>query len=380
MGNFAVNMVLGALPHTRSRKDARYSGCVFNCIPPQKLTTRLSISAAAKLCGTDGNPYRDDYNQGPVEKMCYCDIECLYEGYGGAEVWVYESMFSPDGNRKQIPPIYVGSRGWTRLGTYGNGSIITRRLTAPALGYTSGGAYYSDTTVMVMFAAIVGGEAAYSEKMFLCCDYEGNIYNTVKIGGIWWQRENNRCRYYSNGEKLTDSGDSAGYRDDLEHTEFGLAYRGRYYDGSAALRGKNDSQSQGIAQTGWHIPSNDEWQSAFSAYESLPYRFCAGDSDDMIWSESSVENSPGDYSNERNGSGFSAYPAGFIFKEANPPSSSQERISAVFVSRNPSSFRGYAGMTNTSGTAEVSTWPRDGVYKSVRCVCDYDLDDEFSMP
>ena len=86
-------------------------------------------------------------------------------------------------------------------------------------------------------------------------DADGNEYNTVKIGNQCWMAQNLRTTTRQYGNVWTNSDvDSAIY--------------GRYYDWQAAMQidvannqtySGSDVKHQGICPTGWHVPSDAEW-------------------------------------------------------------------------------------------------------------------------
>ncbi len=92
-------------------------------------------------------------------------------------------------------------------------------------------------------------------------DIDGNIYQTVKIGDQWWMAENLKVTHYRNGDaipKVTDAdqwfilntGAYCIYNNDINNAD---TY-GNLYNWYAV----NDSRN--IAPSGWHMPSNAEWQ------------------------------------------------------------------------------------------------------------------------
>lgn len=97
-------------------------------------------------------------------------------------------------------------------------------------------------------------------------DIDGNTYSTVYIGGKLWMAENLRVTKYRNGDAIT-----------ANISEYGWAntHAGAWaiYDNSATNHGRfgklynwyavNDWK--GLAPEGWHIPSQDEWQSLMVA-------------------------------------------------------------------------------------------------------------------
>lgn len=102
-------------------------------------------------------------------------------------------------------------------------------------------------------------------------DYDGNIYDWVKIGDQIWMAENLKVTHYANGDLIPD-----GVGVDLEVVDKNSKYRfvyndsifykeeyGLLYTWAAALNGENyenpDDQIQGACPNGWHIPSDKDW-------------------------------------------------------------------------------------------------------------------------
>jgi uncharacterized protein (TIGR02145 family) len=104
-------------------------------------------------------------------------------------------------------------------------------------------------------------------------DIDGNVYNTVQIGTQTWMAENLRTTRYADGTPIelisnTDgwtlqSSSSKGfcyYNDDISNAK----KYGAYYNWAAAMNGANESWLnpsgvQGVCPTGWHMPSEPEW-------------------------------------------------------------------------------------------------------------------------
>jgi len=113
-------------------------------------------------------------------------------------------------------------------------------------------------------------------------DFDGNIYKTVQIGSQCWMRENMKAKHYSNGDTLVD-GTGVGAYDPLDTTKYWFDYDdnpdisaeyGRLYTWSAAMNGihgPNFSMIQGICPTGWHVPTDGEWQTLEIFLGMSPY-------------------------------------------------------------------------------------------------------------
>ena len=90
-------------------------------------------------------------------------------------------------------------------------------------------------------------------------DIDGNVYQTVKIGGQWWMAENLKTTRYRNGDallKVTHSSEWAGLEsgafcsynnDDSNVSTVGLLYNWYAVD-----------DNRNIAPVGWHVPTDAE--------------------------------------------------------------------------------------------------------------------------
>jgi uncharacterized protein (TIGR02145 family) len=92
-------------------------------------------------------------------------------------------------------------------------------------------------------------------------DIDGNVYPTKRIGGQLWMAENLRVTHFRNGDPITevsaqndwavlDSGAYCSYGDETGNADtYGLLYNWHAV-----------SDSRSLAPTGWHIPTDKEWQ------------------------------------------------------------------------------------------------------------------------
>ncbi|UCE19679.1 MAG: hypothetical protein JSV84_04865 [Gemmatimonadota bacterium] len=78
-------------------------------------------------------------------------------------------------------------------------------------------------------------------------DIDGNVYQTITIGTQVWMAENLKVTHYRNGDYIS-------YATSYDNDENNIATYGLLYNWSAV----NDSR--GLAPEGWHMPSDDEWQ------------------------------------------------------------------------------------------------------------------------
>jgi len=92
-------------------------------------------------------------------------------------------------------------------------------------------------------------------------DYDGNVYQTIKIGDQWWMCENLKVTHYHNGDSIpnvTDdidwenltTGAYCSYNNDTDH----VPVYGRLYNWHAVNDGRN------VAPDGWHVPTDAEWK------------------------------------------------------------------------------------------------------------------------
>ena len=92
-------------------------------------------------------------------------------------------------------------------------------------------------------------------------DIDGNVYNTVTIGDQVWMAENLKVTHYRNGDaipKVTDDSDwenlTSGAYCIYDNNDSNAVTYGFLYNWYAV----NDSRN--IAPAGWHIPTDEEWQ------------------------------------------------------------------------------------------------------------------------
>ncbi|PCI96286.1 MAG: hypothetical protein COB15_10835 [Flavobacteriales bacterium] len=131
---------------------------------------------------------------------------------------------------------------------------------------------------------------------------DGETYTTVQIGNQCWMAEN--LRYNASGSWLNSANPSTTY--------------GRLYDWATVMNGSSTSSSnpsgvQGICPSGWHLPSDSEWNElemalGMSAVDTVNTgnrgTHGTGMKSTTGWSSSG---------NGTNISGFNAFPAGYYY-------------------------------------------------------------------
>ena len=157
-------------------------------------------------------------------------------------------------------------------------------------------------------------------------DVDGNVYNTVQIGEQCWMRENLRTTKYANGTTIalgssTSSSTPCRYYPDNNSTNvftYGYLYNWAAVMNGAASSSANPSSVQGICPTGWHVPSDAEWDELEDYVSSQSEYVCGGDeyyiakalASTQGWNTSSENCAVGNNPDTNNATGFSALPAG----------------------------------------------------------------------
>ncbi|HNW58703.1 MAG TPA: fibrobacter succinogenes major paralogous domain-containing protein [bacterium] len=194
-------------------------------------------------------------------------------------------------------------------------------------------------------------------------DVDGNYYSTVWIGEQQWMQENLRVTHYRNGDPVVRISDSthwvstgAGAWCSYGLNDGFIGEYGRLYNAFAALDQRN------IAPSGWHVPSDAEWQ---QAVDYLGGSAIAGgkmmESGYHHWAIPNLEGT--------NASGFTALPGGY--REGSTGSFHGIFTRAAFWSRTPAAAGGYGCWILMQGHKEIvlgHTLVRDAC--SIRCVKD----------
>ena len=160
-------------------------------------------------------------------------------------------------------------------------------------------------------------------------DFEGNEYNTVKIGTQCWMKENLRTKRYADGTQIEEGASTStpdGYwyypnGSASNETTYGLLYNWAAVMRGAASSEANPSGVQGLCPNGWHLPSVAEWEQ-LTDYVSSRSEYLCGDNSDNIakalasttgWLTNTNECAVGNGQEDNNATGFSALPAGDYF-------------------------------------------------------------------
>jgi len=164
-------------------------------------------------------------------------------------------------------PLESGSKTIDDPGLRSDTSLITG-LTANTTYYVRAYATNSAGTGYGAFASFTTAELPPNPVT----DYDGNIYQTVRIGNQIWMAENLKTKHYANGAALVDGiglSKITSYK-----TKYYFAYKdnesnvdtyGRLYKWAAVMNGASSSNTkpsavQGVCPAGWHVPSDNEWK------------------------------------------------------------------------------------------------------------------------
>jgi uncharacterized protein (TIGR02145 family) len=149
-------------------------------------------------------------------------------------------------------------------------------------------------------------------------DIDGNIYNTVQIGNQCWTQSNLKVSKYRNGDTIptgfstndwlnTTSGAYAIYNNPVNHSLFGKLYNHYVV-----------TDSRGLCPTGWHVPSDGEWNLLMKYLDPNSDTTISGGSHSLsaggALKSTAMQPTPGGWNSPNSGatnsSGFTAPPGG----------------------------------------------------------------------
>ena len=159
------------------------------------------------------------------------------------------------------------------------------------------------------------GDCAVTEAEFTCGDeieHEGYNYSTVQIGDQCWFSEN--CRYLPEVSPSSEGSETAPYYYvyDYEGTDVTAAMATANYDTYGVLYNWPAVMAEGVCPSGWHIPSDEEWQTM-----EMSLGMSEADAADTGWrgtGEGYQMKSTSGWNNNGNGSnssGFTGLPGGY---------------------------------------------------------------------
>jgi uncharacterized protein (TIGR02145 family) len=160
-------------------------------------------------------------------------------------------------------------------------------------------------------------------------DIEGNLYQTIRIGGQCWMRENLRVTHFADGGAMTFSdsalldspcfycpgGDSANV------LAYGYLYNWSAASGRSTVLDASNGTLQGACPDGWHLPMDADWSQLVDYLSQQPVCVCGMGRDNIAkslasqigWNAVNLSGSNcavGSEIERNNVSGFTAMPAG----------------------------------------------------------------------
>ena len=212
-------------------------------------------------------------------------------------------------------------------------------------------------------------------------DVDGNVYNTVQIGGQCWMRENLRTTKYADGTNILQgniSSDAVGYwsypnSDSSNVQSFGLLYNWKAVMGNVSSSDATPSGVQGVCPMGWHVPSDAEWTILTDYVSKQSSYLCDGDSSYIAkvlastinWNNSSYICAVGNEQGDNNIVGFGAVPAGY----GNANNNSMMKSGSYFWSATEQSGGAAYNRSLSSSAAKVNRSNVNKGYRySVRCL------------
>ena len=138
-------------------------------------------------------------------------------------------------------------------------------------GMYSGTNYYARAYAINSKGVVYGNQVTFTTSgasaMLGCIggpttitDIDGNIYNVISIGGKCWTKENLKATKYRNGNNISTN---------LSDADWSNATSGAYSINSNDMSNESKygkqynyyavADSRGLCPTGWHVPSNSEY-------------------------------------------------------------------------------------------------------------------------
>ena len=121
-------------------------------------------------------------------------------------------------------------------------------------------------------------------------DIDGNIYNTVQIGGQCWMRENLKTTKYTDNTMIEFSiypysSSTTAYIRSPNGKRANAPTYGYLYNWKAVIHNSSSSTSnpsgvQGVCPTGWHVPSDAEW-TQLTEYVKNQSQYCGNSSNSV---------------------------------------------------------------------------------------------------
>ncbi|MBL7110630.1 MAG: PKD domain-containing protein [Bacteroidales bacterium] len=204
-------------------------------------------------------------------------------------------------------------------------------------------------------------------------DFDGINYNTVFVGNAIWMAANLRSMHYADGRLIP--GNYMPDNDTMNVQDYG-----RLYTWAAAMDSSLIEMVQGVCPTGYHLPSDKEWQSmevflGMYGGQAAGNEWRGTDQGGMLKATGTLmDTGLWEYPNTlaTNSSGFNAVPAGFRDEYGTFSITGQE--ANFWTSSRVGSTISYFRRLASDMGGIYRTYKDQGQAFSIRCVKDYDVD------
>ena len=128
-----------------------------------------------------------------------------------------------------------------------------------------------------LLSALVSFNILFAQCPSTVMDIDSNVYNVVQIGNQCWMKENLKTTRYVNGDNIMHIPDSMGWdtlqtgawciydNDPVNDSVYGKLYNWWAVMNGASPTNAVPSNIEGICPSGWHVPSESEWDTLILA-------------------------------------------------------------------------------------------------------------------
>ncbi len=125
------------------------------------------------------------------------------------------------------------------------------------IGLTSSTTYYVRAYATNSVGTSYGSEVSFTTQTI---DIDGNVYDAITIGTQIWMKQNLNVTHYRNGDSIPNVTDNTAWTNTLTgaycnclNDSINSITYGRLYNWYTVVDSRN------LCPTGWHVPSNTEW-------------------------------------------------------------------------------------------------------------------------